>query len=91
MEHHPGCKRLTREQLIALRYNDLRDKTTLSGEVQEKYVAAWKSKGMVQEDGRFIMWYSPKQDSKTLARDIGSTAWYVSKTRVALTPRPNLE
>ncbi|KAF4462881.1 linalool dehydratase-isomerase precursor [Fusarium albosuccineum] len=61
--------------LVALRYNDIRDKTNISEEVLEKYQAAWKAKGMRQENGLFISWYYPKQDKKKPSRDIGGTAW----------------
>ncbi|KAJ3538368.1 hypothetical protein NM208_g5935 [Fusarium decemcellulare] len=61
--------------LVALRYNDIRDKTNISEGVLEKYQAAWEAKGMRQENGLFISWYYPKQDKKKPSRDIGNTAW----------------
>ncbi|KAL3477569.1 hypothetical protein BJX99DRAFT_246137 [Aspergillus californicus] len=61
--------------LIAYRYNDIHDGTDVTTPVLEKYIAAWKEKGMAQENGLFINWYSPKQGTKSLTRDIGATAW----------------
>lgn len=50
----------------------------MSPEVLEKYQAAWKSKGMVQEDGLFYDWYSPKQNRKRPSSDVANTSWYVT-------------
>nr|XP_036581955.1 uncharacterized protein CTRU02_08032 [Colletotrichum truncatum]KAF6790512.1 hypothetical protein CTRU02_08032 [Colletotrichum truncatum] len=61
--------------LIALRYNDVKDKVNLSPEVLEKYQAAWKAKGMIQENGFFYEWYSPKQDRKQPTFDLANTSW----------------
>lgn len=63
--------------MIGMRYNDVRDNTHIAPVVLETYEEAWKSKGMFQDDGLIIDWFSPKQDRKTLAKDPGFTAWYV--------------
>lgn len=62
-------------QLIAIRYNDVRDGTTSSAMVLEQYRAAWEGKGMLQENSLYIDSFSPKQDRKRHARDVGFTAW----------------
>ncbi|KAH7015888.1 hypothetical protein EDB80DRAFT_833114 [Ilyonectria destructans] len=62
-------------KLVALRYNDVRDDTDFSRDIIENYMNAWKEKGMLQEDGLLIYFYYPRQDRKTLSRDVGSTAW----------------
>lgn len=62
--------------MIGMRYNDIRDNTRIAPTVLETYEEAWKSKGMFQDDGLMIDWFSPKQDRKTLAKDPGFTAWY---------------
>ncbi|KAL6361363.1 hypothetical protein LRP88_04831 [Fusarium phalaenopsidis] len=61
--------------MIGMRYNDVRDNTHIAPAVLETYEEAWKSKGMFQDDGLIIDWFSPKQDRKTLAEDPGFTAW----------------
>ncbi|EXL91126.1 hypothetical protein NOF04DRAFT_18210 [Fusarium oxysporum II5] len=61
--------------LIALHYNDVRDGTSVSREVIEKYKLAWKTKGMFQDNGLFIEFLSVKQDKKQLSEDIWSSAW----------------
>ncbi|KAI8675328.1 Ldi domain-containing protein [Fusarium keratoplasticum] len=61
--------------MIGMRYNDVRDNTHIAPVVLETYEEAWKSKGMFQDDGLIIDWFSPKQDRKTLAKDPGFTAW----------------
>lgn len=61
--------------MIAFRYNDIHDGTDVAKEVLEKYTAAWQAKGMTQENGLFADWYSPKQDRKKVATDLGNTAW----------------
>lgn len=64
--------------MIAMRYNDLRDDTHVAPTVLERYQEAWKTKGMFQDDGLMIDWFSPNQDGKTFATDPGFTAWYVA-------------
>ncbi|KAJ4245242.1 hypothetical protein NW762_014112 [Fusarium torreyae] len=61
--------------LIAIRYNDVRDGTDVTGQVLPKYKAAWDEKGMYQDDGFIIAWWSPNQQTKRLAPDVGPTAW----------------
>lgn len=61
--------------MIGMRYNDVHDGTDVATEVVKKYVAAWEGKGMVQESGLLVQWWSPKQKTMTLTDDIGSTAW----------------
>ncbi|KAK2729835.1 linalool dehydratase-isomerase precursor [Colletotrichum kahawae] len=61
--------------LIALRYNDVRDKVDLSPGVLEKYQAAWKAKGMISDNGLIVDWYSPKQNRTKAPSDISFTSW----------------
>ncbi|VUC35447.1 unnamed protein product [Clonostachys rosea] len=61
--------------LIAIRYNDIRDGTSSSTTILGKYRAAWTQKGMLQDNGLYIDSFSPKQDRKRRARDVGFTAW----------------
>ncbi|TEA15284.1 Linalool dehydratase/isomerase [Colletotrichum sidae] len=61
--------------LIGLRYNDVQDKVNESPEVLRKYQEAWAAKGMVQDNGLVVEWYSPKQDRKVPAADMANTAW----------------
>jgi hypothetical protein len=58
-----------------MRYNDVHDGTKTVEEVIPKYVAAWKEKGMIQENGLMVQWYMPKQDRTMPTADIGLTAW----------------
>lgn len=58
-----------------MRYNDVRDGTNTVEDVLKKYSAAWKGKGMIQENGMFVDLYSPNQDSVKEAKGIGFTAW----------------
>jgi hypothetical protein len=58
-----------------MRYNDIHDGTEVAPDVVQKYSTAWKSKGIQQDDGLFVSWYSPKQGTLKTSRDIGSTAW----------------
>jgi hypothetical protein len=58
-----------------MRYNDVRDGTKIVDDVLKKYSAAWKAKGMIQENGLFVDWYSPNQDRVKEAPSIGFTAW----------------
>ncbi|KAF9895002.1 hypothetical protein FE257_004626 [Aspergillus nanangensis] len=51
------------------------DATNIADDVIKRYTAAWEAKGMVGDDGMFIQWYSPKQNTKLSTPDIGSTAW----------------
>lgn len=60
-----------------MRYNDVRDGTNVATEVLSKYTAAWEAKGMTGLNGLFISWYSPNQDIKKPALDLGFTAWSV--------------
>jgi hypothetical protein len=71
----PQFKLIFKLQLIAMRYNDVRDGTNIVEDVLKKYTAAWKEKGMVQEDGLFVDFYSPNQDKVAKAQRIGFTAW----------------
>ncbi|EIT73383.1 hypothetical protein BDV35DRAFT_337542 [Aspergillus flavus] len=73
----PNCIFIVCNQfpIIALRYNDVRDGTNVATEVLSKYTAAWEAKGMAGPNGLFISWYSPKQDTKRPALDLGFTAW----------------
>lgn len=74
-------------QIIAVRYNDIRDGTNLAEQVTKKYRDAWDAKGMVQADGLYADWLMLKQDvlwppenvpfGGMPARDIGFTAWSV--------------
>ncbi|KAJ4152077.1 hypothetical protein NW765_017586 [Fusarium oxysporum] len=61
--------------LIALRYNDVREKTNVSSHVLERYLAAWKSKGMLHDHGLFVDRYCPAQDAKKPPKDVSFTAW----------------
>lgn len=61
--------------LIAMRYNDARDGTNIVDDVLRKYSAAWKAKGMIQENGLFVDWYAPNQDRVKEAPSIAFTAW----------------
>ncbi|KAF9890590.1 hypothetical protein FE257_005721 [Aspergillus nanangensis] len=61
--------------IVAIRYNDVRDGTGVVTDVLKRYSAAWESKGIKQENGLFVNFYSPKQGKLQKTRDIGSTAW----------------
>ncbi|GIJ81525.1 hypothetical protein Asppvi_000024 [Aspergillus pseudoviridinutans] len=61
--------------IIGMRYNDIRDGTNVATDLLKKYTAAWEAKGMAQENGLFIQWYSPKQGTRKPASDLGFTAW----------------
>ena len=54
---------LTRQQLLAMRYNDVIDGTKTFDEVLPKYQAAWaKENGFVGENGLFRRFYRCKQE-----------------------------
>ncbi|KAL6693922.1 hypothetical protein J3F84DRAFT_378079 [Trichoderma pleuroticola] len=61
--------------LIAMKYNDARDGTDVSGEVLDKYKAAWEKKGMVSPSGLYVDWYFVRQDRTLPPKSVGWTAW----------------
>jgi len=71
----PGDWELMISQIIAMRYNDVRNGTKIVDEVLEKYTAALKAKGMIQENGLFVNWYAPKRGEMRPAASLGFTAW----------------
>ncbi|CAG5179188.1 uncharacterized protein ALTATR162_LOCUS9077 [Alternaria atra] len=61
--------------IIAMRYNDIRDKTAVVDKVLKDYIAAWgKDGGYLQDDKFFINWYMVKQD-RIVPGGIAITAW----------------
>lgn len=58
-----------------MRYNDVRDGTTVIEDVLGKYKAAWDKKGLVREGGLFPDWWLVKQDHIVPPRDVAFTAW----------------
>jgi hypothetical protein len=62
-------------QIIAMRYNDIRDETAIVDKVLKNYIAAWeKDGGYLQDDKFFINWYMVKQD-RIVPGGIAITAW----------------
>lgn len=60
-----------------MRYNDIRNGTTIADEVITKYKAAWatKANGIVADNGLFRRWYSPGQKQALESAEISHTAW----------------
>lgn len=58
-----------------MRYNDVRDGTTLVDEVLDKYKAALAKKGMVGDDGLYASFYAIEQKKAMPARHGAHTAW----------------
>ena len=67
--------RLMSGQMIAMRYNDVRDGTNVAGQVLEKYKAAWDKKGMVASNGLYVDFYFVRQDRVMPPHSVGFTAW----------------
>ena len=67
-------------QLVAMRYNDIRDGTNVIDEVLPKYKAALTEKGMLGSDGLYASFYAVKQKKAIAARHGAHTAWYVSSS-----------
>lgn len=65
------------EQIIAMRYNDVRDGTDVVSGVLQKYAAALDKKKMISRDDLFQDWLSLKQGHTTTPKSVGLTAWYV--------------
>ena len=63
------------EKLIAMRYNDSRDKTDIVSGVLSKYRAALAEKGMFGKDGLYASFYALKQQKPVPARLGSHTAW----------------
>ncbi|KAL6702394.1 hypothetical protein ACN47E_002199 [Coniothyrium glycines] len=61
--------------LIAMRYNDVRDGTTVADEVVAKYKATWEKRGMVTPSGLYPDWVYYKQDKPAGPSCICFTAW----------------
>lgn len=61
--------------MIAMKYNDARDGTNVSGEVLDKYKAAWDKKGMTAPSGLYVDWYFVRQDKTLPPKSVGWTAW----------------
>ncbi|KAM0258601.1 hypothetical protein ACHAQJ_003772 [Trichoderma viride] len=61
--------------MIAMKYNDARDGTNVSGQVLEKYKAAWDKQGMVNSSGLYVDWYFVRQDRTLAPKTVGWTAW----------------
>lgn len=61
--------------MIAMRYNDIRNNTTVADEVVAKYRAAWAEKGLVAENGLFRRWYLVRQKTAMDSSEISHTAW----------------
>lgn len=68
---------LTIAQIIAMRYNDVRDGTNETENVLEKYTASLKQKGMLQEDGLWSAAFLIKQKRAAPAKQGNHTAWWV--------------
>ncbi len=62
-------------QLIAMRYNDVRNGTDKGAEALVKYQQAWDKKGMLTPEGLFVDFWMVKQDFIVPASDVGWTAW----------------
>ncbi|KEF59604.1 uncharacterized protein A1O9_04450 [Exophiala aquamarina CBS 119918] len=61
--------------LIAIRYNDIRNKTSELDPILMKYLAAWKKKGMIGPTGLFSSYWVVKQDHVVRCDDLLHTAW----------------
>lgn len=61
--------------MIAMRYNDVRNNTSVAEEVVAKYRAAWSKKGLIAENGLFRRWYLVKQQKIFDSTEISHTAW----------------
>ncbi|KAH7111559.1 hypothetical protein EDB81DRAFT_848985 [Dactylonectria macrodidyma] len=62
-------------QIIAIRYNDVRDGTNKIGDVLANYRKAWNEKGIVSPSGLYVDWLFLKQDRAAPPTGIGFSAW----------------
>jgi hypothetical protein len=60
-----------------MRYNDVRNGTSIVKDVLKKYQKAWDRKGMVSSDGLLVNWFMVEQDSTAPPNGVGFTAWSV--------------
>ncbi|KAF5652537.1 Linalool dehydratase-isomerase [Fusarium sp. NRRL 25303] len=67
--------KMLRREMIAMRYNDVRDETNTSEIVLEKYKKAWAEKKMVAPNGLYVDWWFVEQDKTKSSTQIGYTAW----------------
>jgi hypothetical protein len=58
-----------------MRYNDVRDGTTVVEGVLERYRAAVEKKAMIKSDGLYVDWLALRQATVTPAKAVGFTAW----------------
>lgn len=72
-----------------MRYNDVRDKTTVVDEVLERYTTALSKKVMISNTELFKDWLVLKQDHTLAARSCGFTAWCVFYILDAALLRPS--
>jgi hypothetical protein len=68
--------------MIAMRYNDVRNNSSVADDVVAKYRTAWAEKGLVAENGLFRAWYLVRQKAVKDSPDISHTAWYVCNSVV---------
>lgn len=62
-------------QIIAMRYNDVRDGTDNVHEVLKKYKAALIAKGMMGENGLYANFYAVRQQVAVTPSHGAHTAW----------------
>jgi hypothetical protein len=58
-----------------MRYNDVRDGTTVAESVLKKYRAALEEKEMVSSDGLYVDWLAIRQGTVAPAKSVSFTAW----------------
>lgn len=61
--------------LIAIRYNDVRNKTNLIDGILERYRAAWADKGLISPEGLFTAFWMVKQDHTVQSHNVAAQAW----------------
>ena len=63
-----------KEQIIAMRYNDVVNGTNIIENVLVKYKAAWAEKGMISENGLFRRFYAVRRAAVINFKDFSHSA-----------------
>ncbi|KAL8707159.1 MAG: hypothetical protein Q9220_007771 [cf. Caloplaca sp. 1 TL-2023] len=66
------------KQIIASRYNDIRNNTHIVDNVLAGYKKAWAKRGMISENGLFRKWYQVNQNNVKDGQEISHSAWIMA-------------
>lgn len=68
-------RKFTWRQLIATRYNDVWNGTSILDDVLAQYKKAWASRGFLSENGLFRKFYAVRQDRVSESQELSHSAW----------------